>query len=191
MTIEALSLTLCLVSGIFGRPAWDTEKCTERAEQILSIATSHNIDPLLMVAVNVQECDMRENVDAMVYQGTGKKRKVIGRDACPMGIRLMGEAAKRKYEPKELYEMAAQKMERWKNWCEKGHQGQLYKGLKGDKHHFIYHYNQGNPIYAAQVLSILATIKGKSLNEKYEQDLTPRSKEIIRRLLRSLNDLRS
>jgi hypothetical protein len=188
MTIEALSLTICLASGIFGRPAWSPEKCTERAEQILSIATSHKIDPLLMVAVQIQECDMRENVDAPIYKGEGKKRKIVGRDACPMGVRLMG--AIKPLPPEDLYEMAAKRMERWKDWCGKGHPGTKFVN-KGDKHHFIFHYNQGNPIYAAQVLSFLSAITRRPAKKEYEEAQTARTKEIVKRLARAFRQPQS
>jgi hypothetical protein len=176
MTIEALSLTLCLVSGIFGRPGWTPELCQERAGQIMTIATEHKLDPMLFVAVNIQECDMRETVDAPIYVGTGKHKKQIGFDRCPMGVRQKGAAALQEpKDPVKLYDLAAGRMERWKAWCERNHKGQ---------HHFISHYNQGNPIYAAQVLAFLAVIKGKPIKDL--PSLTTRTKEIVRRVVKAL-----
>jgi len=149
MTVEALSLTICLVSGIFGRPAWEKSKCDERAAQISGIARRHGLDPLLMVAVNVQECDMRETeAFAPVVVGEGKHKKVVGIDACPMGVRLMGAEARMSREPVALYEIAADRMERWKRWCERGHQRNRHDPAYASEHHFIAHYNQGDPTYA-------------------------------------------
>jgi hypothetical protein len=177
MTVEALSLTICLASGIFGRPAWTPEKCTERAGQILSIAERHGLDPLLMVAVNIQECDMREDVSAYVRVGTGSGRRVVAVDACPMGVRFWGARALEPHDPQALYELAAQRMERWKRWCERDH--------RLEEHHFISHYNQGNPVYSSQVLGVLAAITHRKLELKHLLAFTDRTREIVRRLTRT------
>ena len=178
MTIEALSLTICLASSIFGRPAWTPEKCAERAEQIMSIAERHGLDPLLMVAVNIQECDMREDVNAYVRAGTGRGRRVVAVDACPMGVRFWGARIWERHDPQELYELAAQRMERWKRWCERAHLGP-------EEHHFISHYNQGNPVYASQVLGVLAAITHRKIELRHLLAFTDRTREIVRRLTRT------
>ena len=220
MTVEALSLTICLASGIFGRPAWTPDKCDERAAQIMTIAEKHGIDPLLMVAVNIQECDMREDVNALVTVGTGKHKKIVGIDACPMGVRIMGAESRKPHAPEELYEIAARRMEHWKRWCERGHPGWKLanlgsktlgsktlgsktlgsktlgsktlgsktlgsKTLSLEKHHFIAHYNQGNPVYASQVLGFLAAIAHRKVGEETSSAFTSRTREIVRRLTKA------
>ena len=187
MTAEALSLVICLASGVFGRPAWTPEKCAERAGQLMEIGRRHGIDPLLMVAVNIQECDMREDVNALVTAGEGKHKKVIGIDACPMGVRIIGSDWKKHRAPEELYELAARRMEHWKSWCERGHHGRKPAGLSLEKHHFIAHYNQGNPVYASQVLGFLATITHRKVREKDSSAYTERTREIVRRLTRAFS----
>lgn len=183
MTVEALSLTLCLVSGIFGRPAWDQSKCDERAAQLVEIAKRHGLDPRLLVAVNVQECDMREGINALVTVGEGKHKRVVGVDACPMGVRIMGAEALKPHDPVALYEISAAKMEHWKRWCERGHQRNKPEPLFSTKHHFIAHYNQGDPNYAHQVLGFFAVLTGRLVKKSDEEKFTERTKEIVRRLL--------
>jgi hypothetical protein len=184
VTIEALSLTLCMASGIFGRPAWTPEKCQERAMQISEIAKQDDLDPLLFVAINIQECDMRESVSAKFFApAVGRhKPKVLGIDACPMGIRIHWPNSKQ--PPKlmdalALYEIAGKKMRRWKRWCERHHRG----------HHFVSHWNEGNETYAAQVLAFRATLAGQPV--KNEAQLTDRTIEIVRRLRRAQRERRS
>lgn len=186
MTIEALSLTLCLASGIFGRPAWSPEKCQERAVQIMHIADEYQLDPLMFVAINIQECDMRENVNAKFFAPakphSKRKPQQLGIDACPMGIRIWwpnGKKPDKVMDAPELYELAGRKMARWKRWCEKHHKG----------HSFVSHWNEGNPTYATQVLAFRSVLMGRA--PKSEDDLTERSKEIVRRLMRAQRDRRS
>jgi len=189
MTVEALSLILCLASGIFGRPAWTPEKCQERAEQISKIAEQNDLDPMWFVAINIQECDMRENVNARFFapvsiasKGKRKKPMQLGIDACPMGIRIWWPNGKRPEKPLDalaLYDLAGRKMARLKRWCDKHLKG---KGF-GPHHHFVSHWNEGNPTYAAQVLAFKLTLMGKP--PKSDEELTSRSKEIVRRLQRA------
>jgi hypothetical protein len=192
MTVEALTMTICLASGIFGRPAWTHEKCQERAIQIIKIAEQDDLDPMLFVAINMQECDMRENVHAKFFAPTpvkGKKKpRQLGIDACPMGIRLWwsnGKHPEKLPDSLALYETAGKKMVRWKRWCEKNHKGKAF----GPRHHFVSHWNEGNPTYATQVLAFRAVLLGRPV--KAEDELTSRSKEIVRRLQRALRDRRS
>jgi len=173
-----------MASGIFGRPAWTPELCLERAVQIQKISLEKDLDPLLFVAVNIQECDMRETVEAAVYTpATAKQpRKQIGVDACPMGVRFLwpnGKKPERSMDPGVIYEIAGQKMQRWKLWCNKNHK----------KHHFIAHWNEGNPTYAAQVLAFRTVLLGRPL--KSEEGLTKRTLEIVRRLQQAQRERRS
>jgi hypothetical protein len=184
MSLEGLSMVLCLASGIFGRPAWSTEMCEARASQILKISQENDLDPLLLVAVNIHECDMRENVRVRFYSSAsgGVKKKTMGVDSCPMGIRSWwqnGKSPKTNLTPVELYELAGKKMARVKKLCQ----------AKRHKHHYISHWNYGNRTYSVQILGIRAALEGKSTI--LQTQLTPRSKEIIKRLLRIQQDLRS
>jgi hypothetical protein len=162
---------ICLASGIFGRPAWDTAKCAEHAGYVMEAADRHNLDPVLLVSINIVECDMQEK-DNPVYQTIGNRKKLIGFDACPMGVRILSVERRQRYDARGLYELAGAKLEKWKSWCAKSH---------GRKHHFMVHYNEGNPVYAAQVLGVFATLK---LRHVKSESLTPRTAEIIRRLVR-------
>jgi hypothetical protein len=184
MTLEVLSLTICLASGIFGRPAWPVEKCDERAAQILKISEANDLDPLMFVAVNIQECDLNESANARFYAKPveGKKKKPMGVDSCPMGIRIWwpnGRPPEKPLTTLELYELAGRKMARWKHWCAKNHKG----------HHYIGHWNEGNRTYATQVLGFRAALEGKPVRN--EEELTDRSREILKRLHRAQRSPRS
>ncbi len=170
MTLSVLAKMICLASGVFGRPAWDASKCDEHAAYLMTSAARHEISPVLMVAVNVVECDMRE-VDNPIYAKVRGKDRLVGYDACPMGVRIKGPENRRRYGSGDLYELAASRMERWKIWCARRH--------RGSGHHFISHYNEGNPTYAAQVLGVFASLRVRSVKKDL---LTERTLEIVRRL---------
>ena len=126
-------------------------------------------DPVLMVAIDIVECDMRE-VDNLVRRGG----RIVGYDACPMGVRIMGVKHRRQYKTGDLYELAATRMERWKKWCARVH---------GGRHHpYVKHYNEGDPVYAAQVLAVAATLKAQRV--RHRDELTERTRDIVKRLAR-------
>lgn len=185
MTVEALAQVMCLVSGIFGRPAWDEPKCLERAGHVLEAARRHAVDPLLMVALEVQECDMRDS-DAPIYKVVGGRRRLAGYDACPMGVRIMGVSQRQRHDAASLYELAAARLERWRKWCRRGHPGGRYPGHLPAGHHHVAHYNQGNPRYADQVLAIKDALEGGIARPGRAGDLTPRTREIVKRIHRAI-----
>jgi hypothetical protein len=172
MTVEVLAKMLCLASGIFGRPSWDNAKCAEHAGYVMASATRHSIPPVLMVATNILECDMQDR-DNPVYAVVRGRSRLVGYDACPMGVRIMGVAKRGSYGPSDLYEIAAAKMERWQRWCVRKHRGM--------GHHFLFHYNEGNPAYSAQVMGVFAVLRGRQVKK---DSLTDRTLEIVNRLSR-------
>ena len=180
MTVGALSAILCLASGIFGRPAWDLDKCAERAAVVLAAATRHGVDPLLMVALDVHECELRDK-DAPVYKVVGGREFLAGYDACPMGVRVMGVEHRAQYDDAALYELAAARLERWKRWCDRGHPGRRYRAHLPAGHHYVAHYNQGNPTYANQVLAIRDVLRGRFVQASSRSGLTPRTEDIVQR----------
>lgn len=180
MTAPALAAVLCLASSIYGRPAWDEAKCAERAGMILAAAGRHRVDPLLMVAIDMQECDQRDE-DAPIYKMVRGKNTLVGYDACPMGVRIMGVARRAALGPAELYEIAAARLARWRRWCRAGHPGGRYPGHLHAGHHYSAHYNQGNPSYSHQVLARREVLAGKKVGLD-DVDLTPRTRETLRRL---------
>jgi hypothetical protein len=189
VTVEALAAVLCLASGVFGRPAWDEARCLERALVVSEVAERHGVDPLLMVALDVHECELRDNVDAPVYKKIRGRKVLAGHDACPMGVRIMGVKKRLDYDVPALYELAATRMEGWQKWCGRGHPGGKYPGHLPARHHYVAHYNQGNPAYAPQVLALRRTFLGKEVLAG--EALTPRTLEIIRRYRRIYNRSRS
>ena len=185
MTVEALAAVLCLASGIFGRPAWDADKCADRAAVVAAAAARHGVDPLLMVALDVHECELRD-VDAPVYKTVGGREELVGYDACPMGVRVMGVERRRSYDVPALYELAAARLEHWRDWCGRGHPGGRARlGHLPRHHHHVAHYNQGNPTYANQVLAIRDALGGRLRRAEKMQHLTPRTEEMLRRIRRA------
>lgn len=178
MTASALAQVLCLVSGIFGRPAWDEAKCAERAEMIGASSRRHGIDPVLMVAHEAWECDMLDR-DAPVYRVVSGRKKLVGYDACPMGVRVIGVERRARLGPAELYEMAAARLARWKRWCERGHPGKRYPGHLPAGHHYSAHFNQGNPTYSYQVLAVRDALLRRTPSPRF---LTERALEHVRRI---------
>jgi hypothetical protein len=114
---------------------------------------------------------------------------LAGHDACPMGVRIMGVKKRLDYDVPALYELAATRMEGWQKWCGRGHPGGKYPGHLPARHHYVAHYNQGNPAYAPQVLALRRTFLGKEVLAG--EALTPRTLEIIRRYRRIYNRSRS
>jgi len=173
MTIDALAVLLCLVKPVFSHPQqWTPAECQEQAVAIHAAASAHDLDPVAIVATLVAECDLRTGIHRPIWTGVGKHRKQIGVDACPMGLRLYGHPFDvARWTDAALYMHAGAKMARWRKWCAAKH---------GGKHHWLSHYNPGNPVYSAQVLAFAAALRGR---EPSGESLTARTREIVRRLL--------
>jgi len=169
VTIAALAKLLCLVSGLFGRPAWEDARCLDRADAIMGAAGRHGIDPVLMVAVDVVECDLGDR-DAPIREDG----RLVGYDACPMGVRLRGVTRRADYDEAALYELGAARLEaakkRWKARRRRGH--------------FVAAYNWGNREYAADVLAVAAALRGR---RPRTAGLADRIAEIVRRISAALS----
>jgi len=169
MTLAMLTRMLCLASGVFGRPAWDDARCEEHAAYIMEAAEEYSLDPVHMVSLEIVECDMQDK-DNPVKKLVRGREVVVGFDACPMGVRIMGVEKRAGYDARALYQLAAKRMARWKKWCARKHKG---------SHHFLAHYNEGNPLYVDQVLGVAATLRARP-SANYH--LSDRISEIVRRL---------
>ena len=168
MTVPALAKIFCLVSGIFGRPAWDSAKCDDRASMVMEAAGRHHLDPLLLMSIDVVECDLGDR-DAVFYND-GRR---AGIDACPMGVRLRGKIGREDYPPAVLYEIAATRLDEARKRC----RGRRCRG------HFVSMYNWGNREYAAEVLAVAAALKGKRLSTI---KLPRRIADIVRKILATM-----
>lgn len=162
MTVAALARLLCLASGVFGRPAWEEAKCAERAAMIGEAAARYDLDPVILVAVDVVECDL----------GDRDRRGRGGVDACPMGVHFAGVAERRRYDARALYEEGARRLARGRELCRVG---------RHHRHSFVAHYNWGSRAYAAQVLAVAGALRGRAPRGLR---LAERTREIVRRLLR-------
>ena len=172
MTVSALAKILCLVSGIFGRPAWEAAKCDERASMLSEAAEGHHLDPLLLVAIDVVECDL--GVEDAKFRENGR---VAGIDACPMGVRLRGRINREDYPPPVLYEIAAKRLDDARRRC----RGRRCRG------HFVSMYNWGNRDYAAEVLAVAAALGSKSLGRRATaRSLPQRIAGIVRKIATSM-----
>jgi hypothetical protein len=161
MTLETLAQLICLTTAIFGRGSPSPSLCERSSSAILAATSETQIDPLLVVAVNIQECDLREDVVARWSGGV---------DACPMGLRIRGKFSREEWPIERIYREAVRKMVRDRQRC---------KDLHHRGHHFIKHWNNGNPVYANQVLATYRYLSGKKVSTS---GLVPRTLEILRRM---------
>lgn len=180
MTLAALSKVICLAWVAYGRAPLPETECDGRALLVRQAAERHRVDPVLMVAVDVQECDLR-GVDAPIYEEVRGRKIVVGYDRCPMGVRIMGVGERP--DAAALYDLAAKKLKRWERWCRAGHPGGKYRGR--GPHHHVAHYNPGNPVYEHQVLAFFSVLRGRPVSPVDAPHLTARSREIVRRLART------
>lgn len=181
MTLAALSKTICLAWLAYGRAPLPESECDERASLILRASARHRVDPVLVLAHDVHECDLRR-VDAPIYERVRGKLVVVGYDRCPMGVRIreMGPRPSDEY----LYDLAAKKLARWRRWCLAGHPGGKYRGPRSG-HHYVAHYNPGNPDYEHQVLAHAAVLRGREVSPANAPHLTGRTWDIVRRMRRT------
>jgi len=164
MTVFALSKILYLASSVVGRPAWNATTCDDRAEMIVAAAERHHLDPLLLVAVDVVECDLGSRDAKFKENG-----RVAGIDACPMGVRLRGKIDREDYPPVVLYEIGAKRLDEARKRC----RGRRCRG------NFVSMYNWGNRDYAAEVLAVASALHRKKVSTS---GLPKRIAEIVRRL---------
>lgn len=184
MTATAFAQLMCLVSGIFGRPAWPAEKCEKEAALLLAAANRHDVDPVLMLAIDVQECDMKDGeyrdrhgrlrrADNPVYAKVRGRKKLVAYDSCPMGLRLPVKDRLR-LDNAALYERAARKL------------AALRAMFPRQKPHHVARWNPGNPEYAYQVLAFATVLRGKRMSARVASHLADRTVEIVRRLTLAL-----
>jgi hypothetical protein len=180
VTAAALAKMLCLASGIYGRPAWDQAKCEERADLILTSSLRHSVDPVIMVAIDVIECDM-DDQDAPIYEVQRGRKRLVGWDSCPMGMRLRGPERRRRWDAAALIELAASDL------------GRSYAACRADRRprsecewRAVARRNFRNHDYAAQVMVVAGALRGRKLEGSAlrSQKLASRTAEIARRLLR-------
>lgn len=174
MSVEALSILLCAAKLAFAHgDVWTQAQCRERAEQVLTAAQAHDVSPLAMISIDAQECDWRDGITRPIYAPADinkprAKRRIIGHDLCPMGLRIYEPIIDRaKWTNAVIFDRAATKMARLKRWCDHAHDGHFYLG----------HWNPGNPTYAESILGILFALQGKA-----SPTTDPRTKEIVMRL---------
>lgn len=156
-----LSALLCSLKIVFAHGDWTAEECDDRAALLEKLGLHYKLDPLLLVAVNIQECDLREGM-GLAWTRNGLR----GVDACPMGVRVRYPAKVPSVDA--LYEKSAQMLARMRARCK----------ARGHKHHFLYHYNPGNPLYVAQVMAILSALRGDA--NLTDVGLTSRTLKIVR-----------
>ena len=185
MTVAALAHLMCLASGVFGRPAWSEAKCAAEAASMLAAAERHSVDPVLMLAIDVQECDMRDGVyldrhgrqrraDNPVFATVRGKKKLVAYDSCPMGLRLPA-AERLRMDNASIYERAARKL------------AAIRAMFPHKKPHHVAQWNPGNPAYGYQVLAFATTLRGRRVPAKTASHLAERTAEIVRRLSLALS----
>jgi hypothetical protein len=183
VTVSALASLVCAASSIFsGRAAWDEARCLARAEVILEAAERHVVDPVLMLAIDVLECELRDE-DVKIYDESDDPKRLVALDACPMGLRFRHPRRRRHLGVAELYDLGAAHLAKVTAWCEGGHGGRRL-GRRG--HHPLAHWNWGNPLYAVQVLAVRSALLEKAIGRRVERRLTSRTRVFVERIARHL-----
>ena len=141
---------------------------------VLAAAERHHVDALLLVAVDAYECDLGDR-DAPVYKVVRGRKRLVGYDACPMGMRVLDVGRRRRLGPAELYEMAALDLER---------STRVFRALGYSPRRAlaraVARRNSGNPAYGTQVFAIVAALGGRRVEA---EGLSLRTREIVRRLV--------
>lgn len=183
MTASALAMLVCTASSIFsGRAAWDEARCLERAEVILGAAERHTVDPVLMLAIDVLECELGDR-DVKIYDESGEERRLVAVDACPMGLRFRHPRRRRHLGAAKIYDLAAHHLAKVAAWCEGGHGGRRL-GRRG--HRPVAHWNWGNPRYEFQVLAVRSVLLESEIGRREKRKLTPRTRVFVERIARLL-----
>ena len=85
--VAPLAALLCAIQPqISPEKDWTHIDCIERAQEFVEAGEMSRVDPLLLVAVSVFECNLRERAELRDRKG----RRVVAIDACPMGLRFTG-----------------------------------------------------------------------------------------------------
>jgi hypothetical protein len=90
---EAFTQTLCAVQHAirWRTPAWDQAKCRRVAGAFQAAGQRHGLSPALLVAISVNESDLREDA----VRETRKEGRVHAQDSGLMGIRCLLSPTKR------------------------------------------------------------------------------------------------
>jgi hypothetical protein len=178
VTVAALAELVCLAVAAFGRPA-DLATCERRAAEISEVSQKHGVDPILMLAIDAWECDLRQDRDVLIYEGEPGHRRLSAIDACPTGYRFRDIALRRRTSTAEIYELAAMKLEEDRRRCLAARH----------RHSFIAHWNLGNRSYSLQVLAVAGALRGKP--PRAGSKLTSRAADLVRRFLGALANVHS
>lgn len=176
MTVSALAELVCLAIAALGRSAVPAE-CESRAAEISEAALRHDVDPVLMLAIDAWECDLRQDRDVLVYEGLPDHRRFVAIDACPMGYRFRDVGLRRRTSSAGIYELAAAKLEDDRRRCR----------AAGHKHDSVAHWNLGNRAYSIQVLAVAGALRGKP--PRVGSKLKSRAADVVRRFLSAVADL--
>jgi len=182
VTPEALATLVCVASGALSGSAKTEDDCRERAIEIRAAADHHGVDDVLLLAIDVLECSMRDDVDAPAYRTVDGVRRRVGVDACPMGVRIVGRGVREGLSRADLYDRGASLVARWRDQHERRKCGLLPRG-----HHHVAHYNWGNPAYASQVLATVAVLEGRAPRRRHYEASSPRVRGVVCRLARALD----
>ncbi len=169
ISTNLLASTLCAIKLVVGQGQWNIDQCQERAQEFMYSARKFNVDPMLLIAISVYECDLYDLRDVIYHNSQG----IVARDVCPMGLRVKAnlENARGGLTRQEVINRASLLLVNYKRY----HQ----KHCKGKNHTYLQHYNTGfmkfDNDYDNNVLEIYTALRSGKSNLKI---INPRTREI-------------
>lgn len=150
--------------------------CVERAGEYYIIGIKYDFDPVLLIAIDIYECDLRDDVYAEFLD---KNNKILAIDLCPMGLRVPGKFRK-KLDRLGIIDQATQILDYFRTNTKKCQEA----------HAYLNHYNSGwkhvKNNYGWQVTAIYHTLLRKELTKYELNKLNSRTKQIIKDLKNDL-----
>lgn len=179
MSVSTLAALLCAIKVLISPGQWDANTCVDHAQEYIEVSNKYNIDPLVLVSINIYECDMDDYKDVVYSNSKG----IYARDICPTGLRIKKHLYQTRggYTMYEVLDKSAKLLSSYKQYHN--------KHCSNKSHSYLQHYNTGfkahDNNYDNQVLEIYTALRsGKStLSNK----VNPRAREIAHNIRRITN----
>lgn len=176
MSVSTLAALLCAIKVLISPGQWDANTCVDHAKEYIEVSNKYSIDPLVLVSINIYECDMEDYRDVIYSSSKG----IIARDICPTGLRIKKHLYQTRggYSFHEVLDKSAKLLASYKQYHN--------KHCTDKNHSYLQHYNTGyknhDNNYDNQVLEIYTALRsGKSTLSK---KINLRAREIAHNIRR-------
>lgn len=136
--------------------------CQERAAEYWSVGTRYNFDPVLLVAIDIYECDLHSS----------KQSNKFPRDLCPMGLRVYQH--QKLMSRIEILDRATARLDYFRRNTIN----------HSESYAFLDHYNSGwvhiHNKYGWQIIGIYNTLYKYNLTNREISNLNLRTKSLIK-----------